>query len=1267
MADLSTLQIQITASTTKADTAIERLKKSLTGLNDALNKYSEGSEYAKGLEILTQGLNGVADAVNGIDTDKIKAVSSAIGSLSTASGKLSELSKAFSDIGNANVQDPFKGIITGLESLQSISIDEGQFRGVKTLTESFGKLAGVNAPVVASNLPTLANGLQMIAAIDIPAGLGDQLINLGLAVGKLGGKYATNAQGLVWVAEGINGLSSATKNMPDIEALRELASAVAAFGRQSAGNAIANLPALATGFRNLIDTLASAPAVSHNVIELANALARLAAAGGRVGTSAASGAKSLKLFGTTARSAKRHFTSLAATFGRLYANFFLIIRGARLLKKAIDISSDLREVQNVVATTFGDATGKVQDFADTAILSFGMSELSAKQFASRFQAMGVAMGVTSKQVSAASDFIANAVSRNQRAYTNLGDSMADVSINLTKLAADMGSFYNADYADVAEDLAAVMTGMTRPLRKYGLDLTEATLKEWALSHGLDGNIKKMTQAEKTMLRYQYVMANMGHVMGDFEKTQNTWANVVRTIGQQFQALGKLIGEALISRFKPVLIAFREFMNTLLNLTEKALNAVGKLMGWQVEIENVGVTMDDGMEDYADAVDDAAGNAKKLLKMLLPIDELNVLNDGGNGGSGSDVTGGGSGITNALTGGDLSIKPYESDIESWGELGRRIRDTITDGLDSINWNEIEGKVNAMALRLAFFLNGILAPDENGDYKLGESIGKFLANSINMGFQWLYMFASTFEWEDLGKTISTAINTFFETFNPELAADAINSFAQGIWTAIKTALFSDENGEGGLDKDLLKEKLERFFSGLDGETWGIIIGAITIKSVGKWLIGQHLMVKLGNAIATKIATSGGTVVKNISTAFGTLLKNGLAGVGGLKNFLTLDMAALVGDGAVSLGTMIGVSIASAIASAIAGFWAGKKLGEILFPQDKAFYEDFSWFGDGGFFETLTSSIEDGSISGAFDLMRQDVQDFFVEWKKAADDFTAEYFPWLIKLENGFKEYGDNLRNGFVEVTNQIKTNILLIAEAPKLLLQAVSNWWTNTAVPWFNNTLIGQLVGIFKNPEWKDAIKNQFGIMWDLVEFLWDGVVKPWFDQTLIGQLINIFANGGWKQSIVDQFQWIWDTVQTIFNKDWTLKSPHISWEPGGYEATGLFRDALELLGLPTSLPKFNIEWYANGGYPTPGSLFVAGEAGAEMVGSIGGKTAVASNGEITGIASAIYETASQTNALLRGVISAIDNKETGISSDAIFSSVRSSAKSYRMRTGSDAFV
>ena len=459
------------------------------------------------------------------------------------------------------IANPFEGITRGLSSLQDINLTADQFAGLKTVSSAI-KVFGDDKAVTASvNLPRIASGLASLSGITLPDNA-EQLRALGNALGTFGSKAATRAQGLPNLIEGLRQLQYV--KIPNLEGIYQLAGALNRLGSPKIETAIKNMPLLATSFRDMVAALKDAPQVSAETIRLAEAMAQLATASKSTGNSVQKSSTGINMLKgaisasfPTFQRAQKHTFSLAAAFGKLYASYFLVFRLVRKLGGAIEYSSKLTEVQNVVAHTFGEATSAVDEFADRAIQDFGMAELSAKQFASRFQAMGTTMGISSKQIADANALIYRKIEGNKTAYTDLGESMSDVSINLTKLTADYASFFNMDYEDVADDMASIFTGQTRPMRQYGIDLTNATLKEWAMKNGIDANIESMTQAEKTMLRYQYVMANSGHIMGDFERTQNTWANVVRTIGQQFQKLGRIIGEGFINQLKPALIAFRE--------------------------------------------------------------------------------------------------------------------------------------------------------------------------------------------------------------------------------------------------------------------------------------------------------------------------------------------------------------------------------------------------------------------------------------------------------------------------------------------------------------------------------------------------------------------------------------------------------------------------------------------------------------------------------------------------------------------------------------
>lgn len=442
-------------------------------------------------------------------------------------------------------QNPFVQLSQGLQSLTTVgSIPD--LTGVAAIAESISKLGYKNALAGIANLPVLVQGLQslnQLGSINVPDLTG--LAKFIEVISTLGYKKANNATAnLRPLIDGVRELATLNGLEFPSEQIASLATSFSILGRSTTANATTNIPQLAEAFKKLMQTLSTAPRVSNSVIALANAMAKLSANGAKVGSASRSlesslqrvsnsmsgigtkmrslasrvldFGKNLLLSGRHASNTGRHYETLASKIGLLYAKFWMLLRAVRALNGMISVASSLIEVQNVVDTTFGNMSYKIEDFSKNAIKNFGLSELAAKQTASRFQAMGTAMGITGDQVQKAQSFLnmRKTLEGNVAGYDKMSKSMADMSINLTKLSADMASFYDVEQSTVEKALASgVLAGQTRPLRTYGLDLTNATLAEWAMKNGLDSNIKSMTQAQKTLLRYQYVMANTSKVQG----------------------------------------------------------------------------------------------------------------------------------------------------------------------------------------------------------------------------------------------------------------------------------------------------------------------------------------------------------------------------------------------------------------------------------------------------------------------------------------------------------------------------------------------------------------------------------------------------------------------------------------------------------------------------------------------------------------------------------------------------------------------------------
>jgi len=292
-------------------------------------------------------------------------------------------------------------------------------------------------------------------------------------------------------------------------------------------------------------------------------------------------------------------------------------------KEAIEVASDLTEVQNVVDVTFGSMASEINEFASTATKQFGLSELSAKQFASTMGAMLKSSGIT-------------------------GEAVKDMSIELTKLAADMASFYNLDPEEAFAKIRSGISGETEPLKQLGINMNVANLQAYAMSQGINKSWKEMTQAEQTMLRYNYLLAVTGDAQGDFARNSESWANQVKLLKEQWQEFMSLIGKALIEILLPVV----KFLNKALEILIDIVKAIGKIytmitgreigasaevVETNMDIEDSALGAADGQEKLADGIGKAAKAAKKAL---APFDELNILQQnlatGGSGGLGGGV-------------------------------------------------------------------------------------------------------------------------------------------------------------------------------------------------------------------------------------------------------------------------------------------------------------------------------------------------------------------------------------------------------------------------------------------------------------------------------------------------------------------------------------------------------------------------------------------------------------------------------------------------------
>lgn len=275
-------------------------------------------------------------------------------------------------------------------------------------------------------------------------------------------------------------------------------------------------------------------------------------------------------------------------------------------KQSIELASDLQEVQNVVDVAFGDMSYKIERFSETAIEQFGISELTAKKTASTYMAMAKGMGITS-------------------------DVGSDMAITLTGLTADMASFYNVsqDVADTA--IKSIFTGETETLKNFGIVMTEVNLEQFALSQGITKSISAMTQQEKTMLRYNFVLQKTALAQGDFSRTSNSWANQTRVLTERWKEMQSQFGQAFVSIGTLVLPVINSIISGLSTIAQYA-NIVAQSIYKAFTGQEINVST---AEDEAQVISSAVDNQNELTESiketekaqkgaLAGFDEVNTL-------------------------------------------------------------------------------------------------------------------------------------------------------------------------------------------------------------------------------------------------------------------------------------------------------------------------------------------------------------------------------------------------------------------------------------------------------------------------------------------------------------------------------------------------------------------------------------------------------------------------------------------------------------------
>jgi hypothetical protein len=316
-------------------------------------------------------------------------------------------------------------------------------------------------------------------------------------------------------------------------------------------------------------------------------------------------------FSQGAANLKNQFAGLTKAAGKLGAVMATALSIRAIVnfgKEAIELGSDLQEVQNVVDVTFPELNEQLNEFARNAAKTAGLSETMAKRYAGTFGAMAKSFRFTEEE-----------------AY--------NMSTTLVQLTGDVASFYNLSQDAAYTKLKSVFTGETESLKDLGVVMTEAALNDFALRKGIGKTVNQMSEQEKVALRYQFVLEQLGIASGDFLRTQNSWANQTKILSLQVDQLKASLGQGLINVLTPLIQKLNELIPKLQMAADAFRDFTASLFG------DAGNS--NAMEDLAGSTGDLADQLEKVetaaKKALAPFDEIVKINNDAKDNSEPSVT------------------------------------------------------------------------------------------------------------------------------------------------------------------------------------------------------------------------------------------------------------------------------------------------------------------------------------------------------------------------------------------------------------------------------------------------------------------------------------------------------------------------------------------------------------------------------------------------------------------------------------------------------
>lgn len=790
--------------------------------------------------------------------------------------------------------------------------------------------------------------------------------------------------------------------------------------------------------------------------------------------------------------------------------------------------------------------------------------------------------------------------RNQGVFNTLLTGFGDtaeraqlMSQNLTQLGYDISSFFNISIEDAMQKLQSGISGELEPLRRLGYDLSQARLEQTALNLGIKESVANMTQAEKAELRYYAIMTQVTTAQGDMARTLEAPANQLRILQAQLTQAARAIGNIFI----PALNAILPYAIAVVQVIREIANALANLAGFKLtEVDYSGVNSAAvGAGSLADNLDDAAGAAKKLKQYTAGFDELNVFAP--NTGSGSGAGAGGAG------GFDFDLPTYDflgDAVQTRiGEIKKMIEDTLA---------EITTIVSGFMLAVGAIL---VVTGVNIPLGVGLMAASAVGLAATVGLNWTAMSS------ELASTlalITGVVGGFLLALGAIMAFSGANLplgialMALGGASLVSAAVINWHNSDRHLTDALTT-------------LTGVLAGASL--AVGAMLAFTGVATGLGIAL---MAVGAVTLVSAAALNWNSIpdaLASPLSRVGLLVSGATLALGAILAfSGCMPLGIALMAIGATSLVSVMALNWNGlsDEIQNVIAIITTVVSVAFLAIGAALAFSGANIPLGLALLAAGAVTMGTAIMP---NWNDLSDNVQQKISMITTVVGGALLAVGAILALSGVALPLGLG---LMAAGALSLGAVATLNWdfvvnSIKKVVSVITGILSGALIvlGVL-------LCLSGAGVGLGLA-VLAAGLSLSYAAWTLDDNPITRFVRQ-MANSIIGLVNGVIDAINDMF---------HIQF------------NGLSVMGI-TLIPAFDIRlvdiphipFFEDGGFPNEGQLFIAREAGAEMVGAMGRRTAVANNDQIVeGISAGVSVANDGVIAAIYALLNVVEEKDFSV--------------------------